>query len=151
MKKSTTFISLVIITIMGCLNEVNNTDTFNYNSLSIEELANEVVKDSVFLYMYNQTKSQFKRITNTMNEIKSENLMNLSQEEILNRLGLNESYWEKRRVDNVKQAEYLNDKFKLSERSEDEIKNFFKLLYEKSKLQKSFGINSNCQARLRTI
>ncbi|MFD2532064.1 hypothetical protein [Gracilimonas halophila] len=71
----------------------------------------------------------------------------LSKEEVLDQLGLNEEYWKKREAIMIEKADYLNTKFKLNERSEEEIKSLFKVLYQNSVSQNTLSKGSNCQAQ----
>lgn len=136
----------LVLFFVGCQEQVNNTKSIDYGSLEIQELANEISKDSVYLDLQEQTNDHLDKIMTMLKRKEKSDLKKLSKEEVLNQLGLNEEYWEKRKTIVLDKANYLNEKFELNERPDEEVKQLFKvLLYNSS--QNTLNKSNNCQAQ----
>lgn len=148
MKTLLSILTCFILLFVGCQEQVNNSEEIDFSSLTIQELADVISKDTVYLDLQQQTKKHFDDIKMMMKENKTPAAFKtLSKKEVLDQLGLNEEYWEKREAIMIKKVDYLNNKFKLNERPEEEVKTLFKVLYQNSFSQKSLSKGGNCQAQ----
>lgn len=139
----------MVLFFMGCQEQALNTESIDYSRLSVVELSDEVSKDPVFIDLHNQSNSEFSKMAAMIkNEKNSEQAKNFSNEEILDQLGLNEEYWEKREKDIVDKALYLTDKFMLDERPEEEVIRMFKFLYNKTFSQSTLSENDKSDSCL---
>lgn len=117
---------------VGCQEVVLDTGKIDYSRLTVVELSDALYEDPVFVALHNQSNSEFSKMANMIEREKnSEQTKSLSKKEIFDQLGLNEDYWENIEKDIVDKARYINDKFMLDERPEEEINRLFEFLYNR--------------------
>lgn len=139
---------LFITFFVGCDKQVNSVNDLDFSSLSVEELANEVSKDSVYMEFKENTKKQFDKIESIAisQEAPISNKV-LSEKQVLTQLGLDEEYWEKRQKVLMEKAEYLNSKYELDKRSEDKVKLLFTILQSYSNTVGTVKKGNACQVQ----
>lgn len=119
----------LLLFFVGCEKQVNSVNDLDFTNLTVEELANEVSKDSVYMEFKEITKKQFDKIKSIARSQEAPiSSKSISEKQVLNQLGLDEEYWEKRQTVLMEKAEYLNSKYKLDKRSEEEVKLLFNIL-----------------------
>lgn len=129
MKKILSITIFLLLFFVGCEKQVNSVNDLDFSSLSVEELANEISKDSVYIKFKENTQKQFNKIKSIAisQEAPISNKV-FSEKQVLNQLGFDEEYWEKRQKVMMEKAEYLNSKYELDKKPEDEVKLLFTIL-----------------------
>ncbi|MEP5943061.1 MAG: hypothetical protein ABJ356_00795 [Balneola sp.] len=121
-----------VLLFVGCQEVVLDTGKIDYSRMTVVELSDALYDDPVFVALHNQSNSEFSKMATMIeSEKSSEQTKSLSKKEIFDQLGLNEGYWENIEKDIVDKARYINDKFMLDERSEEEVKRLFEFLYNR--------------------
>lgn len=137
----------LVLLFVGCQEVVLDTGKIDYSRLSVVELSDALYEDPVFVALHNQSNSEFSKMATMIEREKnSEQNKSLSKKEIFDQLGLNEGYWESIEKDIVDKARYINDKFMLDERPEEEINRLFEFLYNRRFSQEFlFDLNSDSE------
>ena len=121
-----------VLLFVGCQEVVLDTGKIDYSRMTVVELSDALYDDQVFVALHNQSNSEFSKMATMIeSEKNSDQTKSLSKKEIFDQLGLNEGYWENIEKDIVDKARYINDKFMLDERSEEEVKRLFEFLYNR--------------------
>ncbi|NGP89629.1 hypothetical protein [Fodinibius halophilus] len=132
----------------GCQEQVSNTKSIDFSSLSVQELAKEISKDSVYVELNKKTTNQFSQIRKKMMNRKTSFSKNQSKEDVLNQIGLNQEYWEERKILIMEKVNYLKEQFELSKRPEVEVRQLFKILHNISTSNNNtLNKSNNCQAQ----
>ncbi len=122
----------LVLLFVGCQEVVLDTGKIDYSRMTVVELSNALYEDPVFVALHNQSNSEFAKMATLIeHEKNSEQTKSLSKKEIFEQLGLSEAYWESIEKDIVDKARYINDKFMLDERPDEEVNRLFEFLYNR--------------------